>query len=228
MPRRILPPTVPGGERVSLNRQQLDELARVGHIHLSSAQEVELQCTCTEHLILMRFEQASSPAATATEVFDNLLRQLHDLMGSISDLLGKETPQHHHVHMEIRDNLEKSDPAGSCTVNKLLDLITALYCAAGSARKEHQLIFGGRGRPSTNEGLRMFIWYLADFFEETGGKASAPYQGMIGRPDSPFARWVRLINSYLPPEIQAKDSLLPDLVREVCRIRRHKRRLLTR
>jgi hypothetical protein len=71
----------------------------------------------------------------------------------------------------------------------------------------------------------MFIWGLADFFERAGGKATAPYQGILEKPDSPFARWVGRLNEFLPPDIQTKNTLLPDLVREVCKVRRHKRRL---
>jgi hypothetical protein len=225
MPRRILPPTVRGDERVTLGRELLDELRRVSNLPLASAQEAELEDICTDHLVWVRFEQASSLAGTATEIFDNLQTQLEDVVTSIAHILGTETPQHHHVHLEIDEHLEKGYPTESYSVDKLLRQIMALQRAGACALKEHKLMFGGRGRPATNEGLRMFIWTLADLFEQAGGRPTAPYQGMLEKPDSPFVRWVGLLNEYLPSDVRAKKALLPDLVRDVCRIRRHKRTL---
>jgi hypothetical protein len=106
MPRRLLPPTVLGGERVSLNWQQLDELQGVGNLPLTSAQEAELVDICTDYLIWVRFEQASSAASTASEIFDDLQCQLHDIVTSLYQLVGTQIPQHHHVHMEINDHFE--------------------------------------------------------------------------------------------------------------------------
>lgn len=225
MPRRILPPTVSGGERVTLNRQQLDELVRVSNVHLTAGQEAEIEGICTDHLIWVRFEKASSAASTVAEILDDLQQQLQDVVTSVAHILGKETPQHHHVHVEIDEHFEKAYPTESYFVDKVHKGIMALQCAAARAGKEHRLLFGGRGRPPSNEGLRMFVWRLADLFECAGGNATAPFQGMLAKPDSPFARWVGQLNDYLPPDIRRKKSLLPDLVREVCRVRRHMRRL---
>ena len=225
MPRRILPPTVPGGERVTLTRLQLDQLVLASKLGLASVQEAELEDICTDHLVWVRFEKASSRASTATEIFEALQQQLDEVVTSITHILGTEDPQHHHVHLEIDEHLENGYPTESYSVDKLLRQIMALQRAGACALKEHKLIFGGRGRPATNEGLRMFIWKLADLFEQAGGRPTGPYQGMLEKPDSPFVRWVGLLNQYLPSDIRTKNTLLPDLVRDVCRVRRHKRRL---
>jgi hypothetical protein len=241
MPRRILPPTVKAGERVTLNRAQLDELARVSNLSWTPAQEAELEELCAEYSILRKFEEASAGPSTVTEILDDLQHQLRDLISSLSNLLGSprpgreqrgpdtpeymEPPQYHHAHMEIDDHLENGRPGGTCSVATMLEHNTNLLDAVNRAQNDHKLIFGSPGRPLTNEGLRLFIWKLADLFENANGTATAPYQGILEKPDSPFSRWVMQLNTYLPRKIRAKESLLPDLVREVCRVRREKGRL---
>jgi hypothetical protein len=200
VPLRIPPPTVSGGERITLTTQQLDELERVSSVSLTAARVAELEELCSDHLIWRRFEKASSASSTAVEIFDDLQKQLDELITSVADVLGKETPQHHHVHVEINEHFYNDNSTGSA--ERALEEIMSLQRSVDRAYKGHKLIFGGRGRPRENEALRMFIWKLADCFENAGGRATAPYQGMLDKPDSPFARWVGRLNEYLPPEIR--------------------------
>ena len=223
MSRLILPPSVSGGESLSLDRAQLALLAAVGQRLLTKKQECRLTEICKNHVYWKKFERESVGAYSATRVFTDVIKDLTRLSNTLANMIGMQTPQHHHVHILVNSHLERIFSEQTDPAHTAWEQIRAFQYATDRAFAEHRKLFAGPGRSQTTEGLRMFIWDLADLFERTGGKASANFKGFKDRPDSPFLRWVIEINSFLPIEARARPTALPYLVRNVCRSRVRRR-----
>lgn len=222
MPRKVFPPSVRGGKRVTLRKKQLRQLAEAGKLALSTQQEKDLQDTCTTYLVHSKFEQEGVLASAVTGVYEGLISDLSAVITSIAHVVGQETAQHHDVHVELEEKLEAvSSEETVCTV---LHRIMAFQSAAVEAREEHVSRFGGPGRPIENESLRAFIWDLANLFEAAGGKAGVTYRSIDNSLQSSFLTWLKTLNGFLPKQIQIKATALPDLVREVCRARNKKKK----
>jgi hypothetical protein len=222
MPRKLFPPSVKGGARVRLRRKQLDELAASSALALSPEQEVNLQEVCSEFLISAKFERKGGPGSSATRVYESLISELGSTVTTLSDILGQGTPQHYQVHGELDDHIQSVAPEYDTA--QVLERIAEFQQVVVKARDDHVACFGGPGRPMKNESLRAFIWSLADLFEAAGGKARVTYEPIEGRLRSPFLTWVKKINTFLPSKIRASATALPDLVREICRLRNGKAR----
>ena len=184
---------------------------------MSLEQEAELKELCDDYLIATDFERGAVRGSTVTRVYTDLIKKTGSVITSLAHILGQETPQHHAVHVELEDHLrgKKADDA----VRAVFDQFMNFQKIVRKARDEHVSGFGGRGRPMRNESLREFIWKLGDLYELAGGRAGVTYEPIDGSLTSPFLAWVIKINGFLPPRIQAKSTTLPDLVRELCRLR---------
>lgn len=221
MPRKIFPPSVRGGKRVTLRKKHFDQLAKAGGLVLSSQQEGALKDACTTYLVHSKFERKAVLASAVTGVYRGLIGDLGAVITSLTHIVGKETAQHHDVHMELDDQIGAVSPGeNTCAV---LDRIMVFQSAAVRAHDEHVSRFGGPGRPIENESLRAFIWDLANLFEAAGGKAGVTYRSIDNSLQSPFLTWVKTLNGFLPKNIQVEATALPDLVREICRARNRKK-----
>lgn len=222
MPRKVFPPSVKGGSRVTLRRKQFEGLAKASRLAFSLELQVSLQDVCTDYLINSEFERQAVLASAVTSVYESLITELGVVVTSLAHIVGKETAQHHEVHVELDDQLHAVSPGD--TVYIVLRRLMSFQRAAIKARDEHVSRFGGPGRPIENESLRAFIWELANLFEAAGGKAGVTYRPIDNRLRSPFLAWVKKLNGFLPKRIQVKGTALPDLVREVCRARNKKKK----
>ncbi len=223
MSRLLLPHSVPGGERCQLSKAQLDRLAAVAAHALTHEQERRLSEICDNHVCWKRFEQEATGAGSATPVFIQVRKDLSNLVNTLTNIMGMDTPQHHHVHVHVNEQLENTYSEKTDPTHAVWEQLRQVQLAVDRSYRKHKRLFAGPGRSQTTEGIRMFIWALADLFEEAGGKASANFKGFKDRPDSPFLRWVTEINRCLPVEARGRPTALPYLVRSVCRSRARRR-----
>lgn len=206
---------------MTLRRKQLEELDNASRLAFSLELQVRLQDVCTDYLINTEFERQAVLASAATSVYESLIAELGVVITSLAHIVGKETAQHHEVHVELDDQIQALSPGD--TVNVVFRRLMNFQHAAVQARDEHLSHFGGPGRPIENESLRALIWELANLFEVAGGQAGVTYRPIDNRLQSPFLAWVKKLNGFLPKRIQVKATALPDLVREVCRARNKKK-----
>ena len=221
MPRKIYPPTVRGGRRVHLRKKQFEALEEVGGRPLSREHRAELKALCDDYLISSEFERRAVQPSAVTNVYDNLIKKTGSVIASLAHILGRETPEHHAVHVELEDHLRRINADNA--VRAVFDQFSSFQGAVVRARNEHLSDFGGRGRPMKNESLREFIWKLGNLYELAGGRAGVTYKPIDDSLSSPFLAWVVKINEFLPQAIKAKSSALPDMVREIC-VRNNKRK----
>jgi hypothetical protein len=228
MSRNLTPVTVPGGQRFSLDTEQIAALAV--NFPQTAERRAEIEDLCLTYIIDMDFQRGSIKSKLATDKLESLLSAISDINDRMVELKNLGAP-HFTLCRCLTESLATWYPTSKDPFDEVQRTFKLLFDAALEAADFHRTERGGPGCPAKNEPRRDLIWQLMNLFKDAGRSAGAWYSSATEKRDSPFVRFVCTLDDCLPERSKTDPKKLPELIHEIYEARRdhpplrHQRRL---
>jgi hypothetical protein len=205
-------------EELRLTHDHFGELEKAGEVLLPEKQRVDLQTLAIFWIDDLRLRRSARPRQ-----FRECLEKMEKAFAQAEEVSRWDRPPEYHlVHwaMEQRAQNAEGFPVALAALESQLQTVRATVAALIQCLPSDP----GRQRPFDDEKR---IIFLADIFEQAGGKAvvyAGGYYKEGSMADTPFRRFAQRLYSFLPADDKRDPGGLDDALRDALAARRAQRR----
>ena len=198
-----------------ISKLQFQELEAVGKIKLSSEIRADIQWAIEIYLTEWTAENNAASKKSVDDLYKKLIGQAQKLSNTLREIHLCQKPETCGVSRTLELTLFNLYPDRDEPLFDSFLEVHNIHAATIKAKETHENLFPGKSGPSENLSRRGFIYKLCECFDAAGGRPSAHFQDLKNCRDTPFVRFLYLINSYLPDGIREVDKRLAETAAKI-------------